>query len=1177
MPNYAITYQLDIYNAAGTSVALTYTSIAGGTNPYLSDTPVGDGQEFNPLTGKGRRGQYTGRIIDVVTSGTTRAVTGNLEDSLFRQQLMRRKAILKMIIDGATTVVLCAGLLTDLRLVNTLEYQYTVTDQTRVQGDQKIFMPRAAALVIAAGAAAGATSITVAPLPIAIAKNERLNFGAGKTGVVSAAAAAGVTSVSVDALPKALTSGDQSTYREPVAAFLARWPKRGCVLGGPVIGGFLNQQDSGGWTMRYERYDDQHPFLRFISGVSVGGGRALTDVTNEWLGPAANRAAGKFSYLTPDEARLPRGPVTTFEQASAQALANDLLLEILTTGGTSVGYYRASFYDLPRPDQEVFLVDLNRDRQGIFLRDSAGLSPGAEYRVRAITATASEISPIYGDMHPVDWATTILTELGYAYDAASAATVKGAIGADLLVAHRIPGPEVGSAWLEAEIQGPFGIGLRMGDDREVEFFSGRIFANSAPATVITDADVITPEEGGAGEVFAISESTAIASAVCHAKKFETLSSFSQRTGIVLQEVPADGVLVSDVRIERLNGDPGVVGNAEHSWTLSGMVHRLDSYEPANDFLDLAIREIFDRYGRGVIECELPLLRGGSGDALRIGDECIVRLSQLPNKNKRYGDDTSVGGRAMQIVRYTPRASGALVKLLDSGPNAAAYGTAPTLSIAAATSSVFSTAFLARRVAALTITNAATLNADGAGAYVLMAVNSGTPAATDYARVMWFNPGEIPTAAFNLPTVLGGRRVWAKAVAVKAGVRPSAASSAVNVSLTSIAPVSGLSVTPDATDGTQVVIGWTPAESDHLVDVYRRRTGTAASDNVRIAELSPGSTQYTDVTARPGVDYTYSVQHRHPVQNDTSTLVTGTGTTPAMTSATIAALLATPNGARGFAGAQDDAFHLDNTPGLYGIAVRAAFQPSEVEAEVSVDGGTTYTPIGQVPSRQGTWTPITDIGPNDGVARKLRARHFRPGHSRRDCIAAYSVAEVAGMPLAVAAALGSAVVASAWSDVVTVTPYVDQAIQRTTKTLRVPSTAFRPWNARTTPWVADDGDVYADEATAICIGYAAPQLPVGATVTALRARVYGVHANGAIAITFRKTVDSTATVLAGLYATVSGNLGGYATAAQSLTEIIGADAYDLSVIIDNQFTPNPDDVRMSWVELDYTSPSLDISL
>jgi hypothetical protein len=40
--------------------------------------------------------------------------------------------------------------------------------------------------------------------------------------------------------------------RDDRPSFLALWPNRGCILGGPIIGSVLGLQDLGGWQMRVE-------------------------------------------------------------------------------------------------------------------------------------------------------------------------------------------------------------------------------------------------------------------------------------------------------------------------------------------------------------------------------------------------------------------------------------------------------------------------------------------------------------------------------------------------------------------------------------------------------------------------------------------------------------------------------------------------------------------------------------------------------------------------------------------------------------------------------------------------------------------------------------------------------------------------------------------------------------
>ena len=51
MANKLIEYQLIIRNAADSADALEVTSVRGGTNPYISSPPTGDGASFDPNTG----------------------------------------------------------------------------------------------------------------------------------------------------------------------------------------------------------------------------------------------------------------------------------------------------------------------------------------------------------------------------------------------------------------------------------------------------------------------------------------------------------------------------------------------------------------------------------------------------------------------------------------------------------------------------------------------------------------------------------------------------------------------------------------------------------------------------------------------------------------------------------------------------------------------------------------------------------------------------------------------------------------------------------------------------------------------------------------------------------------------------------------------------------------------
>ena len=53
----------------------------------------------------------------------------------------------------------------------------------------------------------------------------------------------------------------------------------------------------------------------------------------------------------------------------------------------------------------------------------------------------------------------------------------------------------------------------------------------------------------------------------------------------------DGIIVQQARIERKNGDPGVVGDNVLSWTLGGFVRRVGTPTVDLTYWDAAIKEV----------------------------------------------------------------------------------------------------------------------------------------------------------------------------------------------------------------------------------------------------------------------------------------------------------------------------------------------------------------------------------------------------------------------------------------------------------------------------------------------------------------------------------------------------------------------------------------------------------
>jgi hypothetical protein len=859
--------RLRIRDASNTADALVVTSIRGGTNPYLSSTPSGDGQGFDPITCRSTAGAYTGRIADWPTTGTDRIVTSALEDATQRQQLMDRRAFVEWSIDGGTTWtgginggVLIAGFLTGLRLISAAEYEYTVSDPTRAENNFTAFKPVSASVVLTSAAIVGATTLACQPIALGIASGTRLfELGAETT----ADASAGATSLSVTALGFPLALGASAIYSESIASFLTRWPNRGCILGGPVRGGFLDQPDRGGWEMIVEKNHDT--FLRFNAGYAPPDFERSSDA-GKCMGVANAQAAPllKNSFF------IGSGQAT-FESA-ANAQWADLVVEIV-----GVGFFHPTdgqLYDISNP-KRIAPADLrqlckaSRER-GLYVAGTTGTpSAGTGVRVRVLTAHVSESCPIFHSAHPVDWLATLWGEAGLSFSAAAIESVRDTIGAAVRYSDIITAPANLGQWLDANIYGPFGIGVRINDNGELEPFVARHPYAALPTVEITSADTCSDESDAIGaDAFGIDRASAIRKVTLAHNRFI-------RTQETKDEVTFGYVRQLET-VERLNGDPGAVGSAEASYATAGQISWVDAQSSVADFTTAVAQHLFDRYGRGLITGQARGRRGGSTDGAKLGDEIINKLPYLPNHNKRLGDDLSVSGRAMQIVRSTFSPVGPLLELADSGPNAQPYATAPTLSIAASTD-------YPRTVALVTITNAATLNGDGAGLRLQVAVTTGsTPLAKDYSDVMAFGAGGIPTGAITLPRVVAGRMVWVRAAATKLNKRPSSFSSVVSVTLTALSAPSSLSVTPSGTDGSIAAAAWTAGDATSYVDVYLRKSSDPSSANILQRTLPPSSVRFTLEGLTPGVSYTATVQDRDIDSGDTSAAITATFTAGATT-------------------------------------------------------------------------------------------------------------------------------------------------------------------------------------------------------------------------------------------------------------------------------------------------------
>lgn len=123
--------------------------------------------------------------------------------------------------------------------------------------DASQFLATDGALVtLTANALVSATSIAVTALANPIPANTMLRFGAGKYAYSTAAAAAGAVTLAVEALPVALTSGDKATYT-------GSGTKPVTIVSGTLIGRTWAERDAGTAFGPAADADEELYFLAF--------------------------------------------------------------------------------------------------------------------------------------------------------------------------------------------------------------------------------------------------------------------------------------------------------------------------------------------------------------------------------------------------------------------------------------------------------------------------------------------------------------------------------------------------------------------------------------------------------------------------------------------------------------------------------------------------------------------------------------------------------------------------------------------------------------------------------------------------------------------------------------------------------------------------------------------------
>lgn len=734
----------------------------------------------------------------------------------------------------------------------------------------------------------------------------------------------------------------------------SQFDKTTCIFGGPIRGGWLGVRDLGGWRFRVNGTSSvpkyvQLKLLRAFDPRKPENGTFSTlssAIVDSMCGVAA-----PYYRESPTWKNAPGGAIRGYFPG--------ILYRIQTVTGTFVGNF-TPLSEPVHPDKATPPNIFTRTGEASIWVAWTGTLPtvGDQYDVYMYPTDISEDNPLHIFEHPVDLRQKLWDESGIAYDSSVLAAVRSAIGDEIRLALRITKSPGKLKDLEATLNGLFGMATRSdGQAREV-LFAHRIKLSSSPGSTIAVNDL----RDAGGTVFELDESTVVSKVTIKQKRL------TQR--IAGSDAPtADSIVTVDQSVTVNNSDADITayGDKEIVYEIEGQILT----DKAQQDFDLekytlgVAREIFDRYGRGAIGGELHCLPSVTVD---VGQEVLVNIPQLPNAVIGATPVSQRGGnRIVQVIRRTETPSGPDLYVLDSGTTAQP-GTLPTFTIAASANDGF-------HFADLVITNAATLAAAGYQVRIEIAVGSSTPSTGTLLSVV--DPAVV--TSFTIPAHDAGTKVWARMRSEKAGYRPSAWTSFAGVQLTTLNAVTGLAVSAqDAADISKRTLTWTTGANaaEYPVEVLLRLTADSASADRLVAILPPGSTQYV-LTELDVENRTATVRHRERApfngfSADATVTVNTTGTPYTLNP---------PTNPVGFSGPLGSIpgipYRLTKTLGQFGIDVIATEFPSSVEVYMAVGAGA-YASAGIVESLQDVRTRWSLLAPNDGLARKLKARHVRVG-------------------------------------------------------------------------------------------------------------------------------------------------------------------------------------------------------
>ena len=811
-----VSYRLRIRDVGDTTDALVLTSVRGGTNPVVEQPPSGDGQELDPVLSTVRTGAYTFRMVDPVIVGSSPP----------------SRVITSQLFDAAGRQLLLSR-----------------RCYIEVSNDGGGTWPT----VLVAGYVMGYRLTTAIVWEFSIGDTRRIEN------------------------TKQVFDGTSTTFA-----------LRGCLFGGPINGGAWGPiNDRGGW--KFKVIGVNNPVAGSFSGnvqyQFVSGYKGINDPVTSRYSDLVNGAAQSVvamvnqavqSYYAPS---VPQVPVTSGYYGSippgwgSSGFPGITLRIAKLVGGANNGMFVAGCITSPGNGllPELLLADARASQSffSMYALWPPGLAMptvGDIHTISCFTEVPSDVSPVYLDMHPVDIATGLYTDAGIPYDATAAANLKALMGSTLRVAMRITQAQTLLNFLENSLFGPFGFASRVSGAGVAQLFSTRLKLATTPTTTIGTNDL----QNASGTIFDNDEQTVVSIVRFRSKIFWA---YNPNTDTDQSSRPLDSVFDSDSEVRVINNDPNVAySTQEIVYEIPGLIHDVSGVaQDMNAYTSAIALELFDRFGRGGPVCDALAVLAASDTGFQIGDEIYVDPAHFPNLSYRFGDNPSVGARIMQVLRRTETPAGPLVKVIDAGSAQQPVTPAAVITIAA-------NAATPRSVAQFTITNAAAINTAATLVVAVQWATGGSSPANgvNFAR---YAAGACPTAAIQLPPVAPGSTVWARARTETPGLRPSAWTAWVGVTLTAVAVPTGLSFSPVYQNGAQ--FNWTNANATDAIDVYVYQGGSAPADwsPYFVCTLQPGSTScLVRGLNGPTIQYQGAVCHRDPLTGKIGAVLTGTFTT-----------------------------------------------------------------------------------------------------------------------------------------------------------------------------------------------------------------------------------------------------------------------------------------------------------